>query len=516
MSGSPLPTRYEVLVVGSGFGGLCMGVKLKQAGIEDFAILERDAALGGTWRVNDYPGAACDVPSHLYSFSFAQRADWSRKFPSRAELWDYTRSVAEDFGLMPHIRLATGMEAADYDAASGLWQVRTPQGVLTARFLVISVGAFGRPAIPDIPGLETFKGVMFHTSRWDHGFDHRGKRVAVIGTGASAIQIVPELAPQVAHLALFQRTPPWILPRPDREISGFEKRLLAQVKPLQWLYRLKTYLQYEVRALAMVYRPALAEPTRQIALRHLHRQVADETLRAKLTPQYQLGCKRVLLMNDYYPALTRDNVALVTDGIAEIRSDRIVTKAGEEIPVDAIVLGTGFDVEQALGPVSVRGRGGRSLTETADGGGLEAYKGCAVAGFPNLFMITGPNTGLGHNSMIYMIESGVAYVIDAIRQQRRDRWRSAEVRADVQARYNADLQRRLSGTVWASGCRSWYLDHNGKNRTLWPGFTFAYRWMTRRFDAANYILEAGAPSGSTRSDGEELPLRAVDKRREAF
>ena len=480
---------HRVVIVGSGFGGLCMGARLKQAGIDDFVILEKDAELGGTWRVNDYPGAACDVPSHLYSFSFAQSARWTRKFPSRDELWAYTRDVAARCGLIPHVRLASAFKGADYDEAGGFWRIHTSQGEITSTFLVLSTGALGRPLIPEIPGLARFQGTIFHSSRWDHSFDPRGKRVAVIGTGASAIQIVPEIAPAVAQLDLYQRTPPWVLPRPDRAITPIEQFLLARVKPLQWLYRFKTYVQYESRALAFAYWPQLGAPARAQALAHLRKQVADPVLRAKLTPSYALGCKRVLLMNDYYPALTRPNVHLVTEGIREITPEGIVTNTGETRAVDAIVLGTGFDVEHCLGPVAVRGRGGRSLVDSAGDGGLEAYKGSAIAGFPNCFMITGPNTGLGHNSMIYMIESGVAYVLDAIRQQQRDGWRSAEIKADVQSAYNADLQQRLKRSVWATGCKSWYLDHNGKNTTLWPGFTFVYRWITRRFDAANYIIE---------------------------
>ena len=488
---------YDVLVVGSGFGGLCMGARLKKAGIHHFAILEKDATLGGTWQVNDYPGAACDVPSHLYSLSFAQNARWSRKFPSQQELRAYTHSIARDFALVDHVRLNCALEGADFDEASGTWQVRTAQGPMAAKVLVTCIGALGRPSIPDLPGLQDFEGKTFHSSRWDHGYDIRGKRIAVIGTGASAIQIVPEIAPQVAQLDLFQRTAPWILPRPDRKITGVEQWLLQHVKPLQWLYRLATYVQYEARALFFVYKPELAVVPRREALALLHKQVPDAALRAKLTPPFALGCKRVLLMNDYYPALGRPNVKLITDGVREIRKASIVTNSGEERTVDAIVFGTGFDVQHYMDHITVRGRGGQTLQEAAAGGGMQAYKGCAVAGFPNYFMITGPNTGLGHNSMIYMIESGVNYVMDAITQLRRNGWHSVDVKRDVQDAYNANLQRRLQKTVWASGCKSWYLDSNGKNTTLWPGFTFSYRHITRRFDAANYTIRPAPPPGET-------------------
>ncbi len=462
-----------------------MGARLKKAGIHDFVILEKDATLGGTWQVNDYPGAACDVPSHLYSLSFAQNAQWSRKFPSQHELRAYTHSIAKDFDLVSHVRLSCALESASYDEAGGFWYVHTSQGTLTTKVLVTCIGPLGRPSVPDIPGLENFEGKKFHSSRWDHSYDITGKRVAVVGTGASAIQIVPEIAPKVAQLDLFQRTAPWVLPRPDRKITRFEKWLLEHVKPLQWLYRLKTYVTYEARVLLFVFAPTLAVLPKMGAMSFLRKQIPDETLRAKVTPNYALGCKRVLIMNDYYPALTRDNVQVITDGIREIRKNSIVTNAGVERQVDAIVFGTGFDVQHYMGHIAVRGIGGISLQEA----GMEAYKGCAVAGFPNYFMITGPNTTLGHNSMIYMIESGANYVIDAITQLRKNGWHSVDVKPEVQTSYNAKLQRKLKGTIWASGCKSWYLDADGKNTTLWPGFTFSYRWITRRFDAANYRIQ---------------------------
>ncbi|MCI0152024.1 NAD(P)/FAD-dependent oxidoreductase [Paraburkholderia sediminicola] len=479
---------HEVVIVGSGFGGLCMGARLKEAGINNFVILEKDEALGGTWRVNHYPGAACDVPSHLYSFSFAQNADWTRKFPPRDELWAYTQRVAEELGLVPHVRLNTALEGAEYDEARGGWTIRTSQGTLSSRLLVTSVGALGRPSIPKLPGLESFSGKMFHSSQWDHDYDLRGKRVAVVGTGASAIQFVPEIVGKVAHLDLYQRTPPWILPRPDRRITGFERWLLANVKPLQWLYRGLQYLQYETRFLSFSAMPRLNALAQRQAMRHLRRQVPDNpALRARLTPDYRIGCKRILLMNDYYPAVRQPHVDVLTCGIQEIRPNGILGRDGVERPVDAILFGTGFDVEHALGPIDVRGRDGVSLRERANGG-LEAYKGCTIAGFPNFFMITGPNTGLGHNSMIYMIESGVNYVMDAIHTMRRNGYRTVEVRADVQARYNEGIQKRLKGTVWNSGCKSWYLAANGKNHTLWPGFAIAYHWITRRFDTDSYCI----------------------------
>ncbi|MEJ7804948.1 MAG: NAD(P)/FAD-dependent oxidoreductase [Telluria sp.] len=482
--------QFDVVIVGSGFAGLCLAVRLKQDGIDNFIILEQDKEYGGTWWANSYPGCAVDVPSHLYSFSFAQNAGWTRRFARQEELLDYTRSVVREFGLAPHIRVDTALQSATFDEALGCWQVRTGSGELRARCLVGAVGALNRPALPPLTGLGDFAGTMFHSSRWDHGYDMRGKRVAVIGTGASAIQFIPEIAGQVAQLDVYQRSAPWILSRPDRAMSGFEKWVQAKLPALQWLYRAMVYTHYESRALWYVYLPKMLRVAERQARRHMHAQVADPALREKLTPDYAFGCKRILLMNSYYPALTRPNVTLITDPIALVKAHSIVTAGGVEREVDAIVFGTGFDVEHAATAMHVVGRNGKRLFEV----NREAYKGCAVAGFPNYFMIAGPNTGLGHNSMIYMIESGVAYVMGAVRDILDLNLHSLEVKEEVQAAYNADLRKRMQGTVWSSGCQSWYLDKEGRNYTLWPGFTFSYRRITRRFDIDNYVVQEEAGS----------------------
>jgi cation diffusion facilitator CzcD-associated flavoprotein CzcO len=483
--------QYDVIIVGSGFAGLGMAVRLKQDGIDNFLILEQDKAFGGTWWANSYPGCAVDVPSHLYSFSFAQNARWTRRFARQEELLAYTRTLVDDFALAPHIRVDTRLDGADFDEAGGFWRVRTSAGELTARCLVGAVGALNRPALPPLPGLAGFTGTVFHSSRWNHDYDMRGKRVAVVGTGASAIQFVPEIAAQVARLDVYQRSAPWIMPRPDRAMTRFERRLLAAVPAVQWLYRAMVYAHYESRALWYSYFPGVLKVAQRKALAHLHAQVADPVLRRKLTPDYAFGCKRVLLMNTYYPALTRDHVDLITDPIARVTATGIVTASGQERAVDAIVFGTGFDVAQAMTASVIVGRGGKRLFEHR----REAYKGCAVAGIPNYFMITGPNTGLGHNSMIYMIESGVQYVLGAIRDILDLDLHSVDVRADVQTAFNARLQRRMKRTVWSAGCRSWYLDKEGNNYTLWPGFTFDYRSITRRFDIENYVVRERADGG---------------------
>ncbi|HZV63300.1 MAG TPA: NAD(P)/FAD-dependent oxidoreductase, partial [Telluria sp.] len=399
---APAP-QYAVIVVGSGFGGLCMGVRLKQAGIDNFLILEKDSEYGGTWWANRYPGCAVDVPCHLYSFSFAPKPDWSRRYAPQQELLAYTRSVVRAFGLQSHLRLGCALLGAQFDEEGGYWTLQTSGGALTARSLVSCTGALSRPALPPIEGIGSFTGPMFHSSRWDHALDLRGKRVAVIGTGASAIQFVPEIAPLAAQLDVYQRSAPWILPRPDRAIGRAERRLLARVPGLQRLWRALDYLRHELRAIPMVYAPRMLAVGEWMARRHLARQVGDPRLRAALTPDYALGCKRILLTNTWYPALCRPNVTLLTGAIRAIGARGIVTAQGEERAVDVIVFGTGFDVEHTMGAIDLRGRGGLSLHATSDGA-LEAYKGCTLAGFPNFFMIAGPNTGLGHNSMIYMIE----------------------------------------------------------------------------------------------------------------
>lgn len=479
--------QYDVIIVGSGFAGLCMAVRLKQAGIDNFIILEREKAFGGTWQANSYPGCAVDVPSHLYSFSFAQNARWTRRFARQDELLAYTRAIVRDFGLAAHLRVDTALEGATFDEDGGIWQVRTSAGAFTSKCVVGATGSLNRPAIPKLAGLADFAGTVFHSSRWEHGVALRGKRVAVVGTGASAVQFVPEIVDQVARLDLYQRTAPWVLARPDRAIGKTEMRLLAAWPALQWLYRGLVYVHYESRALWYVHFPRVLGAAQMMARRHLHKQVANPALRAKLTPDYALGCKRVLLMNTYYPALTRANVDVITDPIAQVRAHSIVTASGAEREVDVIVFGTGFDVEHTLGAVQVRGRGGKLLFVDDK----EGYKGCAVAGFPNYFTITGPNTGLGHNSMIYMIESGVNYVRDAISTILKEQLHSVDVKEDVQRAFNDKLQRRMKGTVWSSGCRSWYLDRDGRNFTLWPGFTFSYRRITRRFDIENYVVKPG-------------------------
>jgi cation diffusion facilitator CzcD-associated flavoprotein CzcO len=486
-------SRHEVIILGTGFAGLGMAIKLQAAGIENFVLLEKADEIGGTWRDNTYPGCACDIPSHLYSFSFEKYSGWSRMFPSQPEIWDYLLRVVEKYRLRPHIRFGAEALEARFDDEAGLWTVTTRDGRrFIARFLVSAMGGLSRPALPAIPGIERFKGVAFHSAQWRHDVDLTGKTVAVIGTGASAIQFVPQIAPRVGQLYLFQRTPPWILPKLDRPIQGMERWLIRYLPFYRWLFRQRIYLQYEMRALGFVVKPKFMKLMEKYGRDLLAAQVPDPALRAKLTPDYTLGCKRVLIANDYYPVLSRPNVELVDEGIAEITETGIVTRDGKQRTADVLIYGTGFRATDPLSPTRVYGSGGVELAD-AWREGAHAYYGMSVAGFPNFFMLVGPNTGLGHNSIVFMIEAQIRYVTQCIAAVRTRGARSIELRPEVERRFNHELQTRIARTVWASGCKSWYMDSHGKNVTLWPGFTVEYWWRTHRARLQDYIFAGATP-----------------------
>jgi cation diffusion facilitator CzcD-associated flavoprotein CzcO len=485
-------THYRIAIVGTGFAGLGMAIRLKQQGIHDFVVFERADDVGGTWRDNTYPGCQCDVPSHLYSFSFAPNPDWSRTFSRQAEIEDYLRRCAGHFDVIPHVRFRHAVTGARWDDERQLWEIDTAQGSFTASVLVAGMGGLSEPSIPPIPGLDSFEGPAFHTAQWRHDVDLRGRRVAVIGTGASSIQVVPEIQPEVEKLHLFQRTPAWIMPHPDRPLSDREHKLYRRFPLVQRLVRGAIYWARETFVIPFV-KPRFASYPEGVARKHIASQVKDPELRRKLTPPYTIGCKRILISNDFYPAVAKHNVELETDGIREIRPHSIVTGDGREIEVDVIVLGTGFKIRDMPAADLVRGRDGRTLAETWNGS-MEAYLGTSIAGFPNLFMLVGPNTGLGHNSIVFMIESQVEYVLDALRTMDARGLASVDVRREAQDAFNAELQERLRGTVWSTGgCASWYLDDTGRNTTLWPGSTWPFRRRTRRFDATAYTLQAGRP-----------------------
>ena len=490
LNGAARRENEHVLIVGAGFAGLGMAIRLKQAGIDDFTVLERADRLGGTWRDNTYPGIACDIPSFLYSYSFEPNPNWTRFFGPQREILAYLEHCADKYQVRRHIRFSTAVTGASFDERSGLWTLKTGGGApLTARVLVSGSGhALSKPVFPDVPGRDRFAGETMHSARWDHGYSLKGKTVAVIGTGASAIQIIPSIADDVGRMHVFQRTAAWVQPRPDWDITPRQRAAFRDRPVLQKVARGAIYCLLEATALGFVVDPRLNRIRELASLRYLRKSVADPALRAKLTPHFRLGCKRILISNDYYRVLQQDNVELVADGIAEIRADSIVTKDGRERPVDAIIYATGFETSEAKPPFSIAGRGGLDLREVWREG-VSAYAGTTVSGFPNAFLILGPNTGLGHSSMIFMMESQFTYVLDAIKTIRERRLKYVDVRPDVEDDYNERLQKRLSRTVWnTGGCQSWYLTRSGKNTISWPGFTFEYRLKLRRFDAANYQL----------------------------
>ena len=484
---SALPDEVDVAVIGAGFSGLGTAIRLKQEGHTDFVVLERGDDVGGTWHFNTYPNCGCDVPSHLYSLSFAPNPHWSRTYSKQPEIRDYLQRTADEFGVRPYVQTNTTVESATWDDDTGRWTVTTDRGSVRARILVSGMGPLAEPRIPEIEGLDSFEGKVMHSARWDHSYDLAGKRVASIGTGASAIQYVPAIQPEVDQLTVFQRTPPWVLPHTDRATKGWERRIYGTVPGLQKLVRGMVYSARESNVLAFVKQPALMGLIERLAKRHIERQVPDPAMREQVTPDYTIGCKRILPSNRWYPALVQDNVELVTAGVEKATATGVVDANGVEREVDAIIFGTGFQVTDMPVGQAVVGRDGKSLDDAWQGS-PNAYLGTSVPGFPNLFMMLGPNTGLGHNSMIYMIESQIEHVVDALAEMKRRDVDTVEVREHVAQAFNAEVDKRHDGAVWNSGCASWYLDDTGRNATLWPDWTFRFRQRTAHFDPDKYLL----------------------------
>ncbi|WP_188298114.1 flavin-containing monooxygenase [Streptomyces sp. CBMA156] len=491
--------HVRVAVIGSGFGGLGAAVRLRRAGITDFVVLERADSVGGTWRDNSYPGCACDVPSHLYSFSFAPNPDWPRSFSGQPDIRAYLEKVATVFGLRPHLRFNAEVLEARWDSEQTRWQITTAAGRWTADAIVSAAGPLADPQIPDLPGLSGFPGKVFHSSRWDHDFDLTGKRVAMVGTGASAAQIIPSIQPKAGKLTVFQRTPAWVLPRRDREITQLEKWLHGRLPVTTKIRRGTLFALRELQVDAFVRRPGLLRMVQQLAERHIAQGVPDPALRAKLTPDYRIGCKRILLSNTYYPALAAANTEVVSSGLRELRGSTLVAADGSEHEVDAIVFGTGFHVTDMPIGARVFGADGTSLAEEWKDG-MEALRGSTVHGFPNLFFVIGPNTGLGNSSMILMIESQLNYMIDALTTLGSIGAAAMQPTARAQRQWNLELQHRMDRTVWTTGgCRSWYLDPNGKNTVLWPGSTTSFRRATRKVDLGEYELIMRAAPAAART-----------------
>ncbi|WP_420856378.1 flavin-containing monooxygenase [Streptomyces amritsarensis] len=487
MGGREGREHVRVAVIGSGFGGLGAAVRLRREGITDFVVLERADSVGGTWRDNSYPGCACDVPSHLYSFSFAPNPDWPRTFSGQPAIREYLEHVADTFGLRRHIRLDSEVLMMRWDADALHWEIETAQGELTADVVVSATGPLSEPKLPEVPGLAGFPGKVFHSARWDHDYDLAGKRVAVIGTGASAIQIVPAIAPDVERLTLFQRTPPWVMPRTDRAISTVERWLHRQLPFTRAARRGLLWGIRELQVSAFTKRPNQLGLIEALAKANMARSIKDPALRAKLTPSYRIGCKRILLSSEYYPALALPHVDLVASGLKEIRGSVLVAADGTETEVDAIVFGTGFHVTDMPIADRVVGAEGSTLAEQWKDG-MQSLRGATAAGFPNWMTIIGPNTGLGNSSMILMIESQLNYMADYLRQLGMLGGKVAlAARPSAVNKWNRQVQARMERTVWnTGGCTSWYLDANGRNTTVWPGTTGEFRRETRSVDLAEY------------------------------
>jgi cation diffusion facilitator CzcD-associated flavoprotein CzcO len=486
----PTPQHVDHVIVGAGFAGLCAAIKLQEDGETDFVVLEKGPDVGGTWRDNTYPGATCDVPSQLYSYSFASY-DWPSSYSPQPDIQAYIKQVADESGTLDRFVFDTALQDAAWDDAAQRWTVRTDAGTWVSRTLVVAAGGLSAPKLPEIEGLETFQGEIFHSARWDHAVDLAGKRVAVIGTGASAIQIVPELQKTLeatgGHLDVYQRTAPWVIPRNDRPYSGLERAALKRVPGLQKLYRTGLYWAHEAYVPAFTVEPRIAAPARKVALRNIAKGISDPELRRKVTPSFAFGCKRVLRSNTYYPALDADNTELVTDPIAKVTGNAIVTADGVEREIDVLVVATGFYTTELPITEHLTGRTGRTLGERWRERGMAAYKGTTVPEFPNLFMLVGPNTGQGHTSMIFIIESQVTYLRDAVRRLRSEGLSSVEPTERSTDSWNRSLQRRMGRTVWTTGgCQSWYLDAHGRNTTLWPRSTFDFRRRLASFDANAY------------------------------
>ena len=484
--------HVSVAIIGSGFAGIGTAIALKRSGRSDFLVLERAQDVGGTWRDNSYPGCACDVPSQLYSFSFAPNPHWTRSFSPQPEIYAYLRKTTQDFGITPHVRFGAEVLAASWDNQTQLWTLQTTAGTLTADVLVAGSGGLSEPKEPDLPGLSSFAGSTFHSARWDHSWSSQGRRIAVIGTGASAIQFIPHLQPDAARLLVFQRTAAWVLPRADRAISPWQHKLYSRFPLAQRAVRSAIYLGRESHVLGFRYHQGIMRLAQKLALRNLEQAVTDPVLRGQLTPAFTMGCKRVLLSNTYYPALTQPNVDVITDRIVEVVPTGVVTEAADGTRtthgVDTIIFGTGFAITDP--PIAERVRAnGESLKEHWATTGMQALHGGTVAGFPNFFLLVGPNTGLGHTSIVLMIEAQVRHLVQALDALDAAGGSSLEPRTDVQAAYNARLQRELSRTVWnRGGCQSWYLDERGRNTTLWPTFTFTFMRQLATFRLGEYVL----------------------------
>lgn len=477
---------HSALIVGAGFSGLGAAIKLVQAGVDDIVILERADRVGGTWRDNTYPGIACDIPSLLYSFSFAKNPNWSSAYPSGAEICAHIEQLTDEFNLRRRIRFNTEVTGMSFDEVSGVWTLTANRRRrFRARTVVLASGPLADASLPDIRGIDNYRGHKIHSARWDHSYDFAGKRVGVIGTGASSVQIVPELVKKAEFVKVFQRTPGWVLPRLNPTTPPAVQELFSKVPAAQQLAREALFWGHELSALALVWNTPLTSVVAGLGKLHLRRTVKDPWLRRQLTPSFTPGCKRMLISSDYYPALQRENCKLIDWPIATLSPVGVRTSDGIEHRLDCIVFATGYDVHLSGPPFPVRGLGGRLLSDEWAGGG-QAYKSISAHGFPNLLFMTGPNSGPGHNSLLAYVEGQLDYAVATITTILRTDLRYLDVREDVQRRYNDAIQRRLKSTTWMSGCSSWYLTEDGFNAAMYPGFATQYLRQMRTFRLDHY------------------------------
>ncbi len=478
--------HHEVVIVGGGPSGIGAAIRLREAGVTDLLIVEKADSFGGTWRANTYPGCACDVPSALYSFSFAPNPEWTRAFARQPEILTYLRDVAARHDLEQVTRFGTEMTDSRWDGER--WHIDTTTGPLTARFLVAAAGPWNEPLLPELPGLDTFPGPVFHSSRWDHDADLAGRRVAVVGSGASAVQIVPEIVPEVARLELFQRTAQWVLPKPDHYVPRVERWLMRTVPGAQRALRRAEYAAMETLGVGFRH-PRLMRLLEYVGRAHLRASVSDPDLRRRLTPSYTLGCKRLLFSNTYYRALAQRHVDVHATGLAEVRGSTLIGADGTQVEVDAIVLGTGFKILDMPVAARVRDEQGRTLAEHWRGS-PRAYRGTVSTGFPNLFLLLGPNLGTGHTSAFTILEAQLGLVADAVSHVRDQDGATLTVRAEVQQRFNESVQAALPSTVYnAGGCSSYYLDDNGTNSFSWPWSSGRLSREVPAFDPAEFEVD---------------------------
>ncbi|MGK2855464.1 MAG: flavin-containing monooxygenase [Microbacteriaceae bacterium] len=477
----------RTLIIGSGFSGLGMGIALKRQGV-DFLILEKADEIGGTWRDNTYPGCACDIPSHMYSFSFEPKADWTHMWSFQPEIFDYLKGVVDKHDLRRNIRFGAHVDRAHWDETEARWHVFDASGQeYVAQFLVSGAGGLHIPLIPQIPGIDEFAGAAFHSAQWNHDVDITGKRVAVIGTGASAIQIVPAIVGDVAELQLYQRTPAWVMPRPNNAFPHWMRNVFRRVPGARALLRAGIYRIHEGVGFAMTQQPRLLKLGELMGKWNINRSIKDPELRRKLTPDYRAGCKRILNSDIYYRGIANPKTTVITDKITRMTADGIVTADGAEHPVDVVVWATGFHVTDSYTYVDIKGADGEDLVDRWNAEGMAAHRGITVAGMPNLFFLLGPNPALGHNSVVFMIESQIRYAAQAIAAVDASGAAALAPTRHAQDEFNAELQGDLAGTVFSTGgCQSWYMDAHGVNRTLWSGMTWQYWLATRRFEASEY------------------------------